>query len=194
MVEAAAGGDEDAAGRLLSEHLGGLRSFIRLRMGKALRERESCSDIAQSVCREVLGDLRTFEYRGESSFRRWLYTSALNKIRQKGRFYLAEMRSPEREVSDGETSALADRYASVCTPSQDAVARETAERIEGAFDELPEAHREVITLARVAGLSTEEIAHEMGRTEKAVRNLLSRALVRLSMVLHREGGSPGPTP
>src|SRR5688500_18947507 len=57
MVEAAAGGDEAAAGRLLAEHLGGLRSFIRLRMGKALRERESCSDIAQSVCREVLWDL-----------------------------------------------------------------------------------------------------------------------------------------
>jgi RNA polymerase sigma-70 factor (ECF subfamily) len=161
-------------------------------MGKALRERESCSDIAQSVCREALRDLPTFEYRGAASFRSWLYTTALNKIRQRGRFYLAEMRTPEREVSEGELASLADRYASICTPSQDAVARETAESIEAAFDELPEAHREVIALARVAGLTTAEIAQEMGRTEKAVRNLLSRALVRLSMVLHREGLPPGP--
>ena len=56
-----------------------------------------------------------------------------------------------------------------------------------AFDRLPEAHREVIVLAKVMGLSRGEIAAQMGRTEIAVRTLLSRALAQLAGELV-EGG------
>ena len=63
------------------------------------------------------------------------------------------------------------------------MAREELERIESAFDRLPEEYREVITLARIAGLSRAEIAERMGRREGAVRTLLSRALARLAELL-----------
>ena len=49
--------------------------------------------------------------------------------------------------------------------------------MEAAFDSLPDDYREVITLARIAGLSHAEIARQMARSESAVRMLLSRALV-----------------
>jgi DNA-directed RNA polymerase specialized sigma24 family protein len=41
----------------------------------------------------------------------------------------------------------------------------------------------VISLARIVGLSHAEIAKEMGRSEGAVRTLLSRALARLATLL-----------
>jgi RNA polymerase sigma factor (sigma-70 family) len=56
-------------------------------------------------------------------------------------------------------------------------AGELAQQMELAFDRLPDDYREVITLARIVGLSHAEIARQMGRGEGAVRMLLSRALV-----------------
>jgi hypothetical protein len=59
-------------------------------------------------------------------------------------------------------------------------------RLEVVFAQLPEDYRQVITLARIVGLSHAEIAGEMGRNEGTVRVLLHRALVRLGWLLHQE--------
>ena len=66
----------------------------------------------------------------------------------------------------------------VCTPSRNVVVREELARIEAAFDQLPDEYREVITLARIVGLSHGEIGIRSGRNETAVRKLLSRARAR----------------
>ena len=66
-------------------------------------------------------------------------------------------------------------YGSFCTPSRDAMVAEEMGRIEGAFDRLSDEHREVILQARLEGRSHREIALEMGKSETAVRKLLSRA-------------------
>ena len=60
------------------------------------------------------------------------------------------------------------------------MAREELECIETAFDELPERYREVITLSRVCGLTTAELAERLELSEHYARTLLSRALARLS--------------
>jgi len=80
----------------------------------------------------------------------------------------------------------AGMYASIASPSQVAMSNEAANRMESAFDQLDDAQREVILLARIARLSHAEIAQSMGRTEQATRSLLSRALARLAGLLDRE--------
>jgi RNA polymerase sigma-70 factor (ECF subfamily) len=85
---------------------------------------------------------------------------------------------------------LLDCYRSFSTPSGAAIAREEVERIEAAFEDLSEEHREVITLAHVVGLSRAEIAERMGRSEGAVRVLLHRALAKVSEVLCSEKREP----
>jgi RNA polymerase sigma-70 factor (ECF subfamily) len=156
-------------------------------VGEVIREKESTSDLAQSVCLEVLAHMDRFQYRGEAGFKSWLYTTALRKIANRYKYYGAEKRDAAREVAPAPASAasLLDCYQSFCTPSQDAIQREELARIESAFDQLPENYREVITLSRVVGLSRAEIATELGTTEDAVRGLLSRALSRLSTILDR---------
>jgi RNA polymerase sigma factor (sigma-70 family) len=74
-------------------------------------------------------------------------------------------------------------YASLSSPSRAAMAREGVARIEAAFARLPEHYREVITLARIVGLSQEELAEVTGRSVASARNLLTRALVRLAALL-----------
>ena len=56
-------------------------------------------------------------------------------------------------------------------------------RFEAAFDRLTAEQREVVSLARILRLPHKEIAARMGKSEVAVRSLLSRALVALSAEL-----------
>jgi RNA polymerase sigma-70 factor (ECF subfamily) len=172
-------GERDLLGPLLERHLAALRVFVRLQTGPLLRQRESCSDLVQSVCRELLENAAHFEYRGEDEFKHWLFVAALNKIRQHHRYHAADRRAPAREAEDGD-ARLGELYASLVSPSQQAIARETVQRLERAFDDLPEDYRDVILLCRVVGLPQETVAQRMGRSVDSVRNLLHRALARLA--------------
>jgi RNA polymerase sigma-70 factor (ECF subfamily) len=69
------------------------------------------------------------------------------------------------------------------------VAMEGAERFQSALRELerlPKAERNVLLLSAVEELSIVEIARVLGRSESAVRALLSRARARLRERLARE--------
>jgi RNA polymerase sigma-70 factor (ECF subfamily) len=186
LAEAAARGDGSALGRLLEHYLPELRAFVRLRAGPLVRARESNSDLVQSVCREILQHGESFRFASEDAFRRWLFTTTLRKLVDRRDHWLAAKRDAMREVSfGGESDAgaeerLAIAYRSLSSPSRHAMARETIERLEAAFDDLPEDYREVVTLAKVAGLSRAEIAAQMGRSEGSVRMLLVRALAELA--------------
>jgi RNA polymerase sigma-70 factor (subfamily 1) len=187
LIASASRGEALAVDELMHRYLPGLRAFIRLRAGPLVRARESSSDIAQSVCREVLEQLDNFRHGGEAGFKSWLYTTALRKISKRDEHWRAQRRDAGREVAGDE--ALMDCYRTLSTPSLHAAAREWMERLEEAFDELSDDDREVITLARVCGLSHDEIARQMGRTPAATRILLHRALAKLSEKL--DDGSGG---
>ena len=189
LIQRARAGAPEAREKLLGEHLQGLTAFVRLRLGAALRARETSQDLVQSVYREVLEDLDDFEYRGEASFRHWLFRRAENKIRDRARFWRREKRDPRREerisggVDEREDRRLLAELANFSTPSRHLTTREEIARVEAAFAALPEDYREVILLARVVGLPHAEVAREMHRSAVATRTLLSRALARLATAL-----------
>jgi RNA polymerase sigma factor (sigma-70 family) len=193
LFDRARDGDREAIAALLERHLPGLRAYVRLKAGPLVRAREATSDLVQSVCRELLVNLDQFEYRGEGPFRHWLYTAALRKIVAKDAFWRAEKRDAARDLpqpSDpGSDPVLVAGYRSLSSPSQVALAREEIERIEKAFERLTDEQREVILLARVAGLSRREIGESMGKSEEAVRVALHRALARLAALIDQP--SPG---
>ena len=62
-------------------------------------------------------------------------------------------------------------------------AREQAERLECAFEQLPDDQREVLALSRIAEVPTAEIAEHLVCSERTVRRMLSRALTALSRAL-----------
>lgn len=185
-------GDRAALDELLVRHLPQLHAFVHARLGPALRQRESSLDVVQSVCRELLAAPGQVRFRGEDRFRAWLFTSALNKLRERHRRAHAGKRDVDRE-QDGALSTLAH----LLTPSQDAIGREAAAAVQATLDELSEEHREVITLARLVQLPHVVIAEVMERSEVATRQLLARAMVQLTRGLRRRGidltpGGDGP--
>lgn len=168
--------------------MGSLYGYLRIRCGPALREHESCSDLVQSVCREVLTDVSKFEYRGEPAFKRWLFEAAERKIKDRARYWRREKRDARQvTLPDGASTAqavsLLDCYASFCTPSKQAIAHEQIERIEKALDELPENYRDAIVQSRLVGLSNEELASKLGQSPAYTRTLVSRGLAKLSTLL-----------
>jgi RNA polymerase sigma factor (sigma-70 family) len=186
LVEGASRKESGAIEQLLVRHLPGLEAFVRLRMGPVLRGLLTAPDLVQSVCREVLEDLPGFEFRGEAPFRHWLYVRAENKLREKHRYHHADKRSREQEVSLPDASTFLPAYRTLCTPSRELEVRETMQRVEAAFDQLPEDYREAVTLHKLCGLSHAEIAERMGRSEGAVRNLVYRGISRLALLV--DGG------
>ncbi len=176
---------------LLVEHLPRLRAFVRLRTNAAIRARESHSDLVQSVCREVLEGAGRFDFQGDGAFRKWLYVTALRKIVERDREMKAQKRDVRREldaaVIDPDGDGLADAYASVSTPSLAAMRREDIAMLEAAFEGLSDEQREVVTLARILGLTHAEIAQHLGKTEEACRQILRRGLIRLELALENRG-------
>ena len=173
---------------LLAAHVPALRAFVRLRMGSALRAKESASDLVQSVCREILENRDRYQYRSDENFKRWLFTTALRVVKNKARYWQREKRDAGRELArppltSSGGSSYSDCYRSMITPSRDALGREEVERFERAFETLPDEAREIISLARIVGLSHKEIADHLGKSEAATRQSLHRALAALAAAL-----------
>ena len=132
-----------------------------------------------------------FEYRSDPEFRAWLFKAALHKVKEKQRYHGRQRRDVRREaklfVVDTSGVPLGDVYKTFSTPSRDMMAQEHMNRVEEAFDQLPEHYREVITMARVAGLPHDEIAAQVGKSVGAVRQALGRGLVMLADLLGEYG-------
>ncbi|MCA8973948.1 MAG: sigma-70 family RNA polymerase sigma factor [Planctomycetes bacterium] len=170
--------------QLVTRHLPALRAFVRLRMGRELRAREESCDIVQSVTREVLQHADRFRHGGETGFREWLFTTAHRKIANRLQHWRADKRAPRREDPE---QVPADLAALGVSPSRHASVREELQAIEAAFDTLSEEQREVISMAKLLGMSHREIADRLGKTEIAVRKVLSRGLARLATALADNG-------
>lgn len=187
LLSDARAGREDAVEALIDRHVDGLRAFIRLRAGAQIRRRESCSDLVQSVLREVLVDLKEARCGNEATFRQWLFGVALHKIQNKADYHQAQKRDVRREedarTSSGVEHGLLRSYAGLGTPSRQAAAQEEIARIEAAFDQLSEDQRDIILQVRLLGRTYEDLASEKDATPEALRKQLSRARARLGLLL-----------
>lgn len=192
--ERARAGDARSVESLVVQHLPSLMAFVRLQAGPLVRGKESLRDVVQSACLEALRDAAGFEYRGDAQFRRWLFTQALNKIRNKHRHYRAARRAVAREAAPAgsdDAAALVQGYATLCSPSRVAIGREDVARLEAAFALLAPDQREAVLLRRVVGMAYDAIAREMDKNEGAVRTLVYRGVARLATLLKLEPPAGG---
>lgn len=183
LVQHASQGDRVALEELFERHFPELHAFLQLRMGRSLRARESVSDLAQSVCREVLADLADFEYRGERSFRKWLFLQAHRKLAERARYHQRQKRAVDREQNCDHSVTHAAM--SLITPSRIAIGREEVAEFEEALDSLSSNQRQVLVLCRGLGMQPSEAAEELGLEAGTARVTLHRALARLAVLRRR---------
>lgn len=188
VAQRASQGDPASIQEVLVQYLPRLRAFIRGQIDANARLHESVSDLVQSTCREVLEAGPDFAWQGEPQFRGWLFTAALNKIRMRLRHFGAKKRGADVAPEAIDDIEVVDPRAAANSPSQVAVGNEANATLEAALETLSPDYREVIALSRLAELPHAEIARIMGRSEGAVRTLLSRALVDLVAAVDRIEG------
>jgi RNA polymerase sigma-70 factor (ECF subfamily) len=101
----------------------------------------------------------------------WLYTIARNKQRNALRLRFFDERR--------RTSSAAEPLGAPPTPDHEADLRAQARAVTEAFENLPEAHREILLLCVVEGLDSKAAAAILDIREEAARKRLSRARAEL---------------
>jgi len=170
---------------LLNDRRPQLMAYIQRQLGSRLRQKVEPEDIFQETSIDALRRLEEFSQLEREPFG-WLCQIAEHRlIDAHRRFFQSQKRAGEREVSiDGPRDDDGGRFAellvaSMTTPSA-AFSRNHKEfRLQSAMSELPEETREILRLRYVEGLPTKDIAARIGKSDGAVRVLLTRSVQKL---------------
>jgi RNA polymerase sigma-70 factor (ECF subfamily) len=169
-----------------------LMAFIERQLGAALRRKVEPDDIFQEVSVEAVRSLADIDLSQRDPFG-WLCQLAERRIVDAHRhFFEAQKRDAGKEVglgSPGDSSSpglLNMLVASMTTPSA-AFSRNVREaRLLEALAELPEDQREALRLRYVENLPSKQIAVKLGKSDAAVRVMLTRSLKRLQSIMGTE--------
>lgn len=177
-------GDDAAFDRLFEKHVAAVVRFAR----QFVKSQARAEELAQDVFLQIYRNRST--YRPTAKFTTWLYRIATNAC-------LTEVRRAEHKVrvdpqplfSDGKSrpQAIVDQRDQ---SSEDALlSREAVGTIQNALEELPPQQRAALLLARVEGMSYEEVAESITCSVSAVKSLIHRATTTLRAKLGSGGES-----
>ena len=154
-----------AFGLLVEKYKSGIYALAYAKLGNF----HDAEDITQEVFLKAYQKLRTLR-RGDN-FHAWLYAITSNLCKN---FLRSQSRRPDRELianqapkNNADSSMAAYHKASLYEPLYEAL------------EELPEIHRQVLTLYYLGGMSSREIAQFLGMSESTINMRLSRARARL---------------
>jgi RNA polymerase sigma-70 factor (ECF subfamily) len=154
--------------RLFDAHAASLLAFLEYRTGNI----ELARDVHADTFERVLKTRFRFDPR-RGSEKTWLYTIALNILRDQGRRRAAEARAIDR-VSAGSGS---DDW------TDDTDRLDTRDAVRRGLATLPDDEREAVAMYYGADLSLEEIARITGTRTTTIKGRLARARDRLREVL-----------
>jgi RNA polymerase sigma-70 factor (ECF subfamily) len=146
-------------------------------MTQLVGSRQEAEDLTQDLFLKVFRARKA--YRPESRLSTWIFTIAhnlaINHLRSRKRSKVRTFQAGP-ETTDGDTAPLTDRAVSAeGTPSARMRKLELAEIVQEALARLSEDQRMAILLNKFEEMSYAEIAQVMGRSESAVKSLLTRA-------------------
>jgi RNA polymerase sigma-70 factor (ECF subfamily) len=182
-------GDEEAFVALVDRyHAPLLRFAMTMVPSRAVAE-----EVVQDTWLGVVRGIDRFE--GRSSLQTWLFRILANRARTTG---TRERRSTPIDLQS-EPAVPAHRFSAAGgwvdppAPWTDEVedrllAQETAERVRGRIDALPEGQRQVVSLRDVDGLSAAETCEILGLTDANQRVLLHRGRSRVRGMLEHDAG------
>lgn len=168
LVDRARRGDQEAFRSIVEKYE---RRLIGLVWG-LVGDRADAEDVAQDAFLRAFRGLGSF--RGQSSFRTWLFQIALNAARsfRQGR---------ERRVEAGGVGPVDPETAAAAgSLEQGLIARD---RLRRALEELPAEQREAVLLRDVEGFDYREIAELLGVPIGTVESRIFRGRARLKQAL-----------
>lgn len=180
-------GDEAALAEFVEVNRPALMAFLHSRIGAHLAKKTEADDILQDACLEACRSLDKAPLDTWDPLH-WLFQICERKIIDAHRRHFAsQKRDASREASlpdSDDGGGLANLLAASMTTPSAAFSRDQRQlRVLAALDTLPEEQREAIRLRYLVGLPSKEIAAKLGKTDGAIRVMLSRSLGKLQEML-----------
>jgi RNA polymerase sigma-70 factor (ECF subfamily) len=180
LVSRAKAGDAEAFRSLVVRHQ---RKVYAVALG-IVKDPDLAWDVAQEAFLRVHQHLA--EFKGESAFSTWvmrighhLAIDALRRERSAAREPIDDVR--EQDLEDAAEGVLASPLAG--NPQAGALRRELLAKIQDALAQLPVAHREILVLRELEGLSYEELAERLGIPKGTVMSRLFHARKKMQALL-----------
>ena len=178
LVELAQNGDTRAFDSLIEKHHSRLFGLVH----HITSHQEDSHDILQEVYSRAFRSIRSF--RGHSSFHTWIHQIAvnhtLNFLRKKKR--RSGISLQEVVSNDGSDPAFVDPSHRV-DPERQTIVRELRARLNESIKKLTDAHRRVVTMFDLQGMSHGEIARTLNTSEGTIRSRLHYAHLQLQSAL-----------
>lgn len=165
-------GDTEAFGIVYTKYLTPIYRYIYLRV----KDKDLADDLTQDVFIRVFNSLGTFTIKNNSPLS-YFYTVAKNILidnyRKKKNVLLSEEEFESKLITED-------------NPEKQSILNDTIVSLSKALEQLSETEAEAITLKFIENYSNKEISEMMGKSEEAVRQLQSRGMKTLRVILKKE--------
>jgi RNA polymerase sigma-70 factor (ECF subfamily) len=178
LLEKARTGDREALSRAFEKYQRRLAVLVHFKLSPRARALEEVEDIVQETLLRAFRDIDRFSYQSPGSFLRWLSAIADHAIVDRVRYQGRERRAGDAVPLRSASNPAGPEPADFRTPSRLFAQQEAVERLLERLAALPEEYRKVILMAKIEGLSTAEIAQQLGKSRQAVALLVYRAVKR----------------
>ncbi len=168
-IAAAKGGDWDALHYLYSRHADDVFRFVQ----SIVQNRHDAEDVTHEVFAKLMRAIQRYEER-QVPFAAWILRVARNAA-------LDHVRS-RRQIPVEEVFVSDDGH--------EETSFDLSQALKAALSELPEAQREVLVLRHIGGLTPNEIAERLGKTEASIQGLHHRGRAALKVSLHEQEAAP----
>ncbi len=179
LIERYRAGDEAAAEAMFSKYVTRLVALAQSRLSNRLSRRIDAEDIVQSAYRSFFHHARNGRFEFEQGGDLWslLVVITLNKLRQKVEYHTAGKRRYDKEQSVENGGAYGAHQDP--TPAETLAVVEEIERLTEGLDDT---QKQIVEM-RLQGYQMDEIATEVGRSERTVRRVMEKIRLRLERQL-----------
>jgi len=182
LVQRARAGDQRAFKLLVERYQ---RKVYSVALGM-VKDKEEARDVAQEAFVKVYKYLDHFK--GDASFYTWLYRITVNicidvlrKKGSKGDEHVEFDESVKLDTAEAGIGALRTRLGT--NPQKSVLRRELAERITSAMQSIPTAHRQILLLREVEGMSYEDLSRILEIPKGTVMSRLFHARLKMQKIL-----------
>lgn len=184
LMAAYQAGNQEAFRALFDRHAGSVYGFLVRRLG----DRALAEDLYQEAFLRLHRARASYDSR--RPFRAWLFAivhNLLNDTLRQRRRSGEVLASSITGTSSADRAAIQAQTSAEPSPERSVAARQSGEALARALSTLPGDEATVLILARLEGLSYEDIAPIVGRSPAAAKQLAYRALKRVRAELVAAG-------
>jgi RNA polymerase sigma-70 factor (ECF subfamily) len=187
LLDQAKAGDADSLSRALERNRRRLTVLVHFKLGPRARQLSDAEDVVQEVYLRAFRAIGQFTCESPGSLLRWLSVIADRVIVDRARYQGREKRAGEEVPFRSPSNPLGPEPLDTRTPSRLLAQQEAVARLLARLNALPEEYRRAILMAKIEGLSTAEMAEQLGKSREAVALLVYRAVKRFRTICEAAG-------